>query len=131
MLFGSDLKEVSWRDGKMPPAGTKLCVAPQAPAGWRWTLHPAGLHPDVYAAAAARDSAEDVRNAALEEAAAHRKQEARRDNRPSRSGVRRRSAHPQVHPAPTAAEGSEDDMLTIAYLAGMGREGTRRGCIAG
>lgn len=35
--------------------------APQAPAGWRWTLHPAGLHPDVYAAAAARDSAEDVR----------------------------------------------------------------------
>lgn len=43
--------------------------APQAPAGWRWTLHPAGLHPDVYAAAAARDSAEDVRNAALEEAA--------------------------------------------------------------
>ncbi|ATI15662.1 transcriptional regulator [Bordetella phage vB_BbrM_PHB04] len=44
---------------------------PQAPAGWRWTLHPAGLHPDVYAAAAARDSVEDVRNAALEEAAGH------------------------------------------------------------
>ncbi|KDB58501.1 hypothetical protein [Bordetella bronchiseptica] len=43
-------------------------AAPQAPAGWRWTLHPAGLHPDVYAAAAARDSSEDVRNAALEEA---------------------------------------------------------------
>ncbi|MBN3270166.1 hypothetical protein CUR95_24200 [Bordetella bronchiseptica] len=36
-------------------------AAPQAPAGWRWTLHPAGLHPGVYAAAAARDSAEDVR----------------------------------------------------------------------
>ena len=32
---------------------------------------PGRLHPDVYAAAAARDSAEDVRNAALEEAAAH------------------------------------------------------------
>ncbi|AZW22502.1 hypothetical protein CS345_14960 [Bordetella bronchiseptica] len=64
VLFGSDLKEVSWRDGKMPPAGTKLCVAPQAPAGWRWTLHPAGLHPDVYAAAAAHTS-DEARNAAL------------------------------------------------------------------
>ncbi|MGZ9893073.1 hypothetical protein ACXXNA_05895 [Bordetella bronchiseptica] len=37
-----------------------VSAAPQAPAGWRWTLHPAGLHPDVYAAAAARDSAEPV-----------------------------------------------------------------------
>ncbi|WP_033460366.1 hypothetical protein [Bordetella bronchiseptica] len=35
-----------------------VSAAPQAPAGWRWTLHPAGLHPDVYAAAAARDSTE-------------------------------------------------------------------------
>ncbi|AMG89627.1 hypothetical protein [Bordetella bronchiseptica] len=42
--------------------------APQAPAGWRWTLHPAGLHPDVYAAAAAHTS-DEARNAALEEAA--------------------------------------------------------------
>lgn len=42
--------------------------APQAPAGWRWTLHPAGLHPDVYAAAAAHAS-DEARNAALEEAA--------------------------------------------------------------
>lgn len=30
VLFGGELKEVSWREGKMPPQGTKLYAAPQA-----------------------------------------------------------------------------------------------------
>lgn len=30
VLFGGELKEVSWRHGKMPPPGTKLYAAPQA-----------------------------------------------------------------------------------------------------
>lgn len=38
-------------------ARVEFDAAPQAPAGWRWTLHPAGLHPHVYAAAAAQASA--------------------------------------------------------------------------
>ncbi|QBS70787.1 hypothetical protein [Bordetella bronchiseptica] len=117
VLFGSDLKEVSWRDGKMPPAGTKLYAAPQAPAGWRWTLHPAGLHPDVYAAAAAHTS-DEARNAALEEAAHLMEQTGKRI---AASDIRALKSTP----APTAVEGSEDDMLTIAYLAGAQAEKER------
>lgn len=29
VLFGQDLKEVSWRNGRMPEAGTKLYAAPE------------------------------------------------------------------------------------------------------
>ncbi|BAO70094.1 hypothetical protein BBS798_3369 [Bordetella bronchiseptica] len=106
--------------------------APQAPAGWRWTLHPAGLHPDVYAAAAAHTS-DEARNAALEEAAGaledHRR--AGREWVPgslwdalSREAAARIRALKST-PAPTAAEGGEDDMLTIAYLAGAQAEKER------
>ncbi|KDC48042.1 hypothetical protein [Bordetella bronchiseptica] len=111
------------------------CAAPQAPAGWRWTLHPAGLHPDVYAAAAAQEGAEDVRNAALEEAAAAMDDHCRAgrewipgslwDALSREAGARIRAL--KSTPAPTAAEGSEDDMLTIAYLAGAQAEKERAG----
>lgn len=92
--------------------------APQAPAGWRWTLHPAGLHPDVYAAAAAHTS-DEARNAALEEAAGaledHRK--AGREWVPgslwdtlSREAAARIRALKST-PAPTAADGGDDVAL--------------------
>ncbi|QEA10861.1 transcriptional regulator [Bordetella phage vB_BbrS_PHB09] len=110
-----------------------VSAAPQAPAGWRWTLHPAGLHPDVYAAAAARDSAKDVRDAALEEAAAAVDDHCRAgrewipgslwDALSREAGARIRAL--KSTPAPRAAEDSEDDMLTIAYLAGAQAEKER------
>lgn len=108
--------------------------APQAPAGWRWTLHPAGLHPDVYAAAAAHTS-DEARNAALEEAAAAIEarvgvgdpgidtHELDRETQECANVIRALKSTP----APTAAEGGEDDMLTIAYLAGAQAEKERAG----
>ena len=40
VLFGEGLKEISWKNGKMPPVGAKLYLAPGAqpaaiPEGWR------------------------------------------------------------------------------------------------
>ncbi|AZW31530.1 hypothetical protein L506_2294 [Bordetella bronchiseptica GA96-01] len=121
VLFGSDLKEVSWRDGKMPPAGTKLYVAPQAPAGWRWTLHPAGLHPDVYAAAAARDSAEDVPPSQYDYQvlfdAIGKAVTSRADGSVSISVQAFRDALKST-PAPTAAEGGQaSEALRIVFPA--------------
>ncbi|KDS79605.1 transcriptional regulator [Bordetella bronchiseptica KM22] len=151
-------------------------AAPQAPAGWRWTLHPAGLHPDVYAAAAPQASAEaldtltidldyadgasvqievhgtekmlrrleawlsgersrireQARNAALEEAAQVAELTVAGNAKPGTpyaSGTAKQAAARiralKSTPAPTAAEGSEDDMLTIAYLAGAQAEKER------
>lgn len=145
-------------------------AAPQAPAGWRWTLHPAGLHPDVYAAAAARDSAEPVvrycpgcgrigpvegkyrdccpdGNEArmIPVALAEKCRDTFRiavkvllaDAAANDSGAPQASADTEncglcgrkqlVNTAPTAAKGSEDDMLTIAYLAGAQAEKERAG----
>jgi hypothetical protein len=52
VLFGEDLKEVSWAGGKMPPPGTKLYAAPQAreavcscPTGDGSLRHPCAVHP--------------------------------------------------------------------------------------
>ncbi|MGZ8132588.1 hypothetical protein ACXU40_09370 [Bordetella bronchiseptica] len=149
-------------------------AAPQAPAGWRWTLHPAGLHPDVYAAAAARDSAEPVvrycpgcgrigpvegkyrdccpdGNEArmIPVALAEKCRDTFRiavkvllaDAAANDSVAPQASADTEncglcgrkqlVNTAPTAAEGSEDDMLTIAYLAGAQAEKERAAVLAG
>ncbi|KDC72818.1 hypothetical protein [Bordetella bronchiseptica] len=78
--------------------------APQAPAGWRWTLHPAGLHPDVYAAAAAHTS-DEARNAALEEAAVIVETAPDYLQDSSFNGAARAIRALKSTPAPTAAEG--------------------------
>ncbi|MBN3270167.1 hypothetical protein CUR95_24205 [Bordetella bronchiseptica] len=86
-----------------------------------------------YADAAPQASAEDVRNAALEEAAAAMDDHCRAgrewipgslwDALSREAGARIRAL--KSTPAPRAAEDSEDDMLTIAYLAGAQAEKER------
>ncbi|KAK51366.1 hypothetical protein [Bordetella bronchiseptica] len=116
-----------WVDAQYAAAGD---AAPQAPAGWRWTLHPAGLHPDVYAAAAAHTSDEDVPPSQYDYQvlfdAIGKAVTSRADGSVSISVQAFRDAL-KAAPAPTAAEDSEDDMLTIAYLAGAQAEKERAG----
>lgn len=79
--------------------------------------------------AAPQASAEDVRNAVLEEAA-QVLDRLHDENRQYHTEFRRAANAIRAlksTPAPTAAEGSEDDMLTIAYLAGAQAEKERAG----